>query len=182
MSKDEYAVMTLLKRLFGKGQPDPKMKLVPLYNQIVAKAREPHWYIEGQVPDSLDGRFDMVATILSLVLLRLEESKAHALDMARLTEVFVDDMDGQLREVGIGDMIVGKHLGQIMSAVGGRLGALRNAMGDHGALDDALVRNLYRGAPPLPEALTHTRQRLLHVESTLGAISPDILVEGDAKW
>jgi len=174
--------MTLLKRLFGNGQPDPKLKLVPLYNQIVAKAREPHWYIEGQVPDSLDGRFDMVATILSLVLLRLEERKAHALDMARLTEVFVDDMDGQLREVGIGDMIVGKHIGQIMSAVGGRLGALRNAMGDSDALDDALVRNLYRGVAPSAEALAHTRQGLLDVESALAAILPDNLVEGDAQW
>ena len=77
--------MTLLKRLFGNGQPDPKIKLVPLYNQIVAKAREPHWYVEGQVPDSLDGRFDMVATILSLVLLRLEERKAYGLHMARMT-------------------------------------------------------------------------------------------------
>jgi len=174
--------MTLLKRLFGNGQPDPKLKLVPLYNQIVAKAREPHWYIEGQVPDSLDGRFDMVATILSLVLLRLEESKAHALDMARLTEVFVDDMDGQLREVGIGDMIVGKHIGHIMSAVGGRLGALRNAMGDPDALDDALVRNLYRGVAPSAEALSHTRKGFLDVERALAAILPINLVEGDAKW
>lgn len=182
MSKDEFAVMTLLKRLFGNGQPDPKMKLVPLYNQIVAKARDPHWYVEGVVPDSLDGRFDMVATILSLVLLRLEESKDHALDMARLTEVFVDDMDGQLREVGIGDMIVGKHIGQIMSAVGGRLGALRNAMADHSALDDALVRNLYRSAAPSPDALAYTRQGLLDVERALGAQLPDMLIEGDAKW
>jgi cytochrome b pre-mRNA-processing protein 3 len=70
--------MTLLKRLFGKGEPDPKLKLIPLYNQIVAKAREPHWYIEGQVPDSIDGRFDMVAAILSLVLLRLEDSGSYA--------------------------------------------------------------------------------------------------------
>jgi cytochrome b pre-mRNA-processing protein 3 len=174
--------MTLLKRLFGNGQPDPKIKLVPLYNQIVATARQPHWYVEGEVPDSLDGRFDMVAAILSLVLLRLEESKAHALDMARLTEVFVDDMDGQLREVGIGDMIVGKHIGQIMSAVGGRLGALRTAMDDHSALDDALVRNIYRGVAPAPEALAHTRQGLIEVERALGSQLPDMLVEGDAKW
>ncbi len=174
--------MTLMKRLFGSGQPDPKLKLVPLYNQIVAKAREPHWYVEGQVPDSLDGRFDMVAAILSLVLLRLEESEAYALDMARLTEVFVDDMDGQLREVGIGDMIVGKHIGQIMSAVGGRLGALRTAMADNSTLDDALIRNLYRSVPPSPEALAHTRQALLDVERALGAQLPDMIVEGDAKW
>lgn len=174
--------MTFLKRLFGNGQPDPKLKLIPLYNQIVAKAREPHWYVEGQVPDSLDGRFDMVAAILSLVLLRLEESKAHALDMARLTEVFVDDMDGQLREVGIGDMIVGKHIGQIMSAVGGRLGALRSAMADHSTLDDAIVRNIYRSAAPSSEALAHTHQGLLAVERALGSQLPGMLVEGDAKW
>ena len=174
--------MTFLKRLFGNGRPDPKLKLVPLYNQIVAKARAPHWYVEGQVPDSLDGRFDMVATILSLVLLRLEEGKAYALDMARLTEVFVDDMDGQLREVGIGDMIVGKHIGQIMSAVGGRLGALRNALADNNLLDDIIVRNIYRSVAPSPEALAHTRQGLLDVERALGAQLPDMIVEGDAKW
>ena len=182
MSKDESAVMTFLKRLFGNGQPDPKLKLVPLYNQLVAKARAPHWYVEGQVPDSLDGRFDMVATILSLVLLRLEEGKAYALDMARLTEVFVDDMDGQLREVGIGDMIVGKHIGQIMSAVGGRLGALRNALADNNLLDDIIVRNIYRSVAPSPEALAHTHRGLLDVERALGAQLPDMIVEGDAKW
>jgi cytochrome b pre-mRNA-processing protein 3 len=174
--------MTLLKRLFGKGEPDPKLKLIPLYNQIVAKAREPHWYIEGQVPDSIDGRFDMVASILSLVLLRLEDGGDYALDMARLTEVFVDDMDGQLREVGIGDMIVGKHIGQIMSAVGGRLGALRSALADTAELDEAIVRNIYRGVAPEAGALAHTRQALLDVEHALEAQLPDMIVEGDAKW
>lgn len=174
--------MTLLKRLFGNSEPDPKIKLVPLYNQVVAKAREPHWYIEGQVPDNIDGRFDMVAAILSLVLLRLEGDKNHALDMARLTEVFVDDMDGQLREVGIGDMIVGKHIGQIMSAVGGRLGAFRDSLADPKMLDDVIVRNIFRGTAPAPDALAHVRQGLLAVERTLGSQLPDMIVDGDAKW
>lgn len=174
--------MTLLKRLFGNSEPDPKLKLVPLYNQVVAKAREPHWYVEGQVPDNIDGRFDMVAAILSLVLLRLEGDKNHALDMARLTEVFVDDMDGQLREVGIGDMIVGKHIGQIMSAVGGRLGAFRDSLADPKSLDDVIVRNIFRGAAPPPNALAHVRQGLLDVERALGSQLPDMIIEGDAKW
>jgi len=174
--------MTLLKRLFGNSEPDPKIKLVPLYNQVVAKAREPHWYIEGQVPDNIDGRFDMVAAILSLVLLRLEGDKNHALDMARLTEVFVDDMDGQLREVGIGDMIVGKHIGQIMSAVGGRLGAFRDSLADPEMLDDVIVRNIFRGTAPAPDALSHVRQGLLAVERALGSQLPDMIIEGDAKW
>lgn len=182
MSKDESAQMTLLKKLFGRGEPDPKLKLIPLYNQIVAKAREPHWYVEGQVPDNIDGRFDMVAAILSLVLLRLEDDKNHALDMARLTEVFVDDMDGQLREVGIGDMIVGKHIGQIMSAVGGRLGAFRDSLADTKMLDDVIIRNIFRGNAPAPQALAHVHQGLLSVERALGSQLPDMIVEGDAKW
>lgn len=174
--------MSLLKRLFGNTEPDPKLKLVPLYNQIVAKARELHWYVEGQVPDSIDGRFDMVAAILSLVLLRLEEDKARAQDMAHLTEVFVDDMDGQLREVGIGDMIVGKHIGRIMGALGGRLGAFREAMADPAKLDNVLLRNIYRSETADMAALAHVRQGLLDIERTLGTQLPESIVEGSATW
>lgn len=174
--------MSLLQRLFGNSGPDPKSKLVPLYNQIVATARLPHWYIEGQVPDSIDGRFDMVAAILTLVLLRLEDDPAHAQDMAHLTEVFVDDMDGQLREVGIGDMIVGKHIGKIMGAVGGRLGAFRDALADHAGLDPVILRNIYRSEYADPVALAHVRQGLFDVERALGSQLPEMIVEGTAKW
>lgn len=174
--------MSLLKRLFGNTEPDPKMELVPLYNQVVAKAREPHWYTEGQVPDSIDGRFDMVAAILSLVLLRLEEDPARGQDMAHLTEVFVDDMDGQLREVGIGDMIVGKHIGQIMGAVGGRLGAFREALANTAKLDEAILRNIYRSETADAAAVAHVHQGLLDVERTLGSQLPEMIVEGSAKW
>jgi cytochrome b pre-mRNA-processing protein 3 len=174
--------MSLLKRLFGNAGPDPKLKLVPLYNQIVANARLPHWYEEGQVPDSIDGRFDMVASILTLVLLRLEEDESRAQDMAHLTEVFIDDMDGQLREVGIGDMIVGKHIGKIMGAVGGRLGALREALANTMLLDEAILRNIYRDTAVDPAALAHVRQGLLDVERTLGSQLPETIVEGTAKW
>lgn len=175
--------MSLLKRLFGSGEPDPKLRLVPLYNQIVVHARAPHWYIEGQVPDSIDGRFDMIAAIFSLVLLRLEEAgQTHAQDMAHLTELLVDDMDGQLREVGIGDMIVGKHIGKLMGAVGGRLGAFREAMADPAKLDNAILRNIYRAETAETTALAHVRQGLLDVERALGAQLPEMIVGGTAKW
>jgi cytochrome b pre-mRNA-processing protein 3 len=174
--------MSLLKRLFGNAEPDPKLNLVPLYNQIVAKARLPHWYIEGQVPDSIDGRFDMIAAILSLVLLRLEDDKASAQDMAYLTEVFVDDMDGQLREVGIGDMIVGKHIGRIMGAVGGRLGAFREALAEPTKFDDVLLRNVYRSAAADPAALAHVHHALLEVRRALGTLLPANIVAGNATW
>jgi cytochrome b pre-mRNA-processing protein 3 len=174
--------MSLLKRLFGNSEPDPKSKLVPLYNQIVTKARLPHWYVEGQVPDSIDGRFDMVAAILTLVLLRLEEDPSRAQDMAHLTEVFVDDMDGQLREVGIGDMIVGKHIGKIMGALGGRLGAFREALTDNAGLDGVILRNIYRSEAADVAALAHVRQGLVDVESALGSQLSEMIVEGTATW
>lgn len=174
--------MTLLKRLFGSSAPDPKMKLVPLYNQIVAHARAPHWYEKGNVPDSLDGRFDMVAAVLALVLLRLEEADGQAQDMAYLTEVFVDDMDGQLRESGVGDVTVGKYMGKMMSALGGRLVAFRAGLTQSEALDEAILRNIYRSDTADPAALGHVRQGLLDIDRSLAAQLPEMIVEGNAIW
>jgi cytochrome b pre-mRNA-processing protein 3 len=174
--------MTFWKRFWGSTQADPKLQLLPLYNQIVAKAREPHWYETGQVPDSIDGRFDMIATLFSLVLLRLETEPLQAGNMAHLTEVLVDDMDGQLREVGIGDMIVGKHIGKIMGSVGGKITAFRDALADKGQLDDTIARNLYRGEAVDISAAVHVRQSLLTIEQALSEIAPNDLAAGNALW
>ena len=151
---------------------------LPLYNAIVARAREPHWYVEGAVPDTVDGRFDMIAAILSLVLLRLESDPSAAQPSARLTERFVDDMDGQLRELGVGDIVVGKHIGKMMAMLGGRLGAYRDGIAD-GHLDEALVRNLYRGVPPGSGAIGHTRASLLNLHGRLSATPAGVLIGGD---
>ena len=61
-----------LRKLF-KSEPDPREARRPLWNAIVATARQPHWYSEGGVPDTLDGRFDMISLILALVLHRIDE-------------------------------------------------------------------------------------------------------------
>ena len=150
---------------------------LPLYHAVVARARLPHWYVEGAVPDTVDGRFDMVAAVLALVLLRLEGEPAAAHDAARLTERFVDDMDGQLREIGIGDIIVGKHIGRMMAMLGGRLGAYRDGLGS-GKLGPALVRNLYRGAAPAPAALAHVEAALTALHRALAATPLAALIEG----
>ncbi|MGB5078376.1 MAG: ubiquinol-cytochrome C chaperone family protein [Sphingorhabdus sp.] len=174
--------MSLLQRLFGNSGPDPKLGRLDLYNQVVAKARGPHWYVEGQVPDTVDGRFDMVAIILTLVLLRLEQDNSHGPDMAHLTELFVDDMDGQLRELGIGDMIVGKHIGKMMGSLGGRLGAFRDAMVNTDQLDDVILRNLYRGDGPDKQGLAHVRAQITDLVGRLEANSADEIVKGSAQW
>ncbi|KQS03133.1 ubiquinol-cytochrome C chaperone [Sphingomonas sp. Leaf357] len=150
---------------------------LPLYTAVVARARAPHWYLDGQVPDSVDGRFDMIAAILGFVVLRLEQEPEGAATSAVLTERFVDDMDGQLREIGIGDVVVGKHIGKMMGMLGGRLGAYRAGLAGDG-IDAALVRNLYRGAAPAPAALAHVRDGLLAFRAKLDATPIADLAEG----
>jgi cytochrome b pre-mRNA-processing protein 3 len=74
---------------------DPDVAL-PLYDAVVARARQPHWYVEGQVPDTLDGRFDMIAAVLAMLLLRLEDDPDGTILSVQLTERFVDDIDAQI--------------------------------------------------------------------------------------
>ena len=134
--------MQWFAKLFGSRDEET----LPLYTAIIARARAPHWYEAGRVPDSIDGRFDMVATVLAFVLLRLEGDPVAAGPSAKLTERFVEDMDGQLREIGIGDVVVGKHIGKMMSMLGGRLGAYRDAV-----TADALDRLVQLGVDPCGE-------------------------------
>lgn len=167
--------MTLLSSLFSR--KDDRAPLRPLYAAVVDCARAPHWYLDGAVADSIDGRFDMVAAILALVLLRLD-----ALDMkveeTRLTELFIDDMEGQVRQIGFGDLIVGKQVGRMVGALGGRLDAYRAGLAGEAPLGEALVRNLYRGQAPADTALAHVETRLRAFAAGLDALAPDALLAG----
>jgi cytochrome b pre-mRNA-processing protein 3 len=135
--------MKLFDRLFGPGRDD-REAVRPLWHALVAAARRPRWFTEFGVADNVEGRFDMVSVILATVMLRLEPEPAFRGHVARLTELFVDDMDGQLRQAGVGDLVVGKHMGRLMSVLGGRLGALRAALalGDDEALAEVVRRNM----------------------------------------
>lgn len=168
--------MSLFKRLFSR-QPDPRHQLAPLYAAVVARGREPHWYLDGKVPDTQDGRFDMIAAVLSIVLLRLEKDDL-AQEGVWLTELFVDDMEAQLRQLGVGDVVVGKHIGRMMSALGGRLSAYRPALDKEDGLADALARNLYRGEPVEPAALAHVEQGLQALASAVAAQPAETLLSG----
>ncbi|MEO6388166.1 MAG: ubiquinol-cytochrome C chaperone family protein [Croceibacterium sp.] len=135
--------MNLLNRLFPS-KPDPREALRPLWHRTVELARDPVLYRDDGVADTVAGRFDMVTAMLAVVLLRMERDRVLAQETALLTELFVADMDGQLRESGVGDVVVGKHVGRLVSVLGGRLGAFREALADRGneALEAALTRNV----------------------------------------
>lgn len=168
--------MSFLDRLFGRR--DRRRALEPLYAAIVAAGRDPYWYRHGGVADSVDGRFDVIAALTALVLLRLEaEGEAGREPAVALTEAFIADMDASLRQIGIGDYVVGKHIGRLMSALGGRLGAFRQAAGDE-AFAAAIRRNLFDDAPPSEEAAARAAARLAGLREALAALPLAQLLEG----
>jgi len=167
--------MTLLSSLFSR--KDDRAPLRPLYAAVIERARAPHWYLDGAVADSIDGRFDMVAAILALVLLRLDALEMKV-EETRLTELFIDDMEGQVRQIGFGDLIVGKQVGRMVGALGGRLDAYRAGLAGDAPLGEALVRNLYRGQAPADAALAHVEARLRAFAAGLDALAGDALLAG----
>ena len=66
--------MSFLSRIFGSGRSD-RARMLPLYRAIVAEGRDPVWYRDGRVPDTIDGRFDVIAAVMALLLLRLEHEE-----------------------------------------------------------------------------------------------------------
>ena len=169
--------MSFLSRLFG--EKSQRARLRPLYAALVAAGRAPAWYAEGRVPDTVEGRFDMIASLLALVLLRLEQEGDKARrESVLLTELFIDDMDSSLRQMGIGDFVVGKHVGRLVGALGGRLDAFRNALAGGGDLGDAVRRNIFRDSPPSPEAVAFVAGGLERFAAGLAALPPEQLLGG----
>ena len=169
--------LSLLNRLFGETRQ--RAALDPLYRAIVAAGRDPAWYRDGAVPDTLDGRFDIIAALTALVLLRIEAGgEAGRGPSVLLTEIFIDDMAGTLRQIGIGDYVVGKHLGRMVSALGGRLSAFRPAYAGDAGFEGPARRNIFHESPPSAEALAFVAARLAHFSETLKAASLPALLDG----
>jgi cytochrome b pre-mRNA-processing protein 3 len=169
-----FVPMNLLARLF-RSRPDPHESLRPLWHRVVELSREPEWYATCGVADTVAGRFDMITAVLSLTLLRLERDGDCTPQCALLTELFVADMDGQLRESGVGDIVVGKHIGKLMASLGGRLGAYRAAFAGETSLTDAVRRNVTLLDGSGPEALA---ARLEALRARLDGTATEAILAG----
>ena len=169
--------MSLFARLFGT-RTDPRDQWRPLWHTIVEQARDPDWYRMCGVADTVEGRFDMVTLVLSLVILRMEREEDLAPHTALVTELFVEDMEGQLREAGIGDPTVGKKIGNLMSSMGGRLGSYRKALAneDRAALAEALQRNVTMAQEDEAYALA---ERMIRLHKRLERTTADQLRGGE---
>lgn len=121
-----------------------------LYNAAVAAARDPELYRALGVPDTLDGRFDMIGLSVVLLIRRLQSlpEPGPALAQAVFDAMF-GDMDQNLREMGVGDLAVGKRVRAMWEALHGRAQAYERALSsdDGAALETALARNVWRGSP-----------------------------------
>lgn len=116
-----------------------------IYAAALAAARRPALYRNFGVPDTLQGRFEMIALHLFAVLHRLMHDPGDDQELARLvSERFVDDMDGALREMGVGDLSVPKKMRALYGSFAGRIRAYASALKEGpGALADAVARNVF---------------------------------------
>ena len=119
-----------------------------IYAAVLAAARHPALYIGYGVPDTLQGRFEMVALHLFAVLHRLMHDPGDDPELARLvSESFVADMDGAFREMGVGDLSVPKRMRALYGSFAGRVSAYEHAIADEdGRLADAIARNVFPDA------------------------------------
>jgi cytochrome b pre-mRNA-processing protein 3 len=119
--------------------------IASLYGMIVAQARTPAFYQEYGVPDTVQGRFEMIVLHLVLLLRRLAEIPDRKLGQA-VFDLFCSDMDANLREMGIGDLAVPRSMQGIGEAFYGRQAAYGGALrGEPPALTAALRRNVFAG-------------------------------------
>src|ERR1700753_598204 len=120
-----------------------------LYSAAVAAAREPYLYATLGVPDTLDGRFDAIGVYVYLTIRRLTAAPEPGPTLAQAVfDAMFLDMDINLREMGVGDMSVGKRNRAMWEAFHGRSAAYAAAWDDPKALAAALARNLWRGGEP----------------------------------
>lgn len=155
-----------------------------VYDAIVAAARQPEYYADLGVPDTIDGRFDLIVLHAMLVMRRLRtEGEAGA----RLAQTVFDhmfrDMDRSLREIGIGDMSIGKHVKRMARAFYGR--AARYEQGLDGAdelLRDALAANLYRAGAAPETVLDEMVARVRAIDLALRQNSLSDITAGRIRW
>ncbi|MCR9214924.1 MAG: hypothetical protein NXI13_14495 [Proteobacteria bacterium] len=141
----------VFRKLFGR---DPVLdQAATLYSAIVEQSRQPAFYLEGAVPDTVDGRFEMISLHSFLVMRHLKGKgeAAQNLSQAVFDQMF-SDMDQSLREIGVGDLSVGKRVKEMAKVFYGRIVAYEAGLdGGEESLEEALRRDLYGTAENTPE-------------------------------
>ena len=164
--------------MLGWGQRRQQEVSEVLYGNAVEMAREPVFFAEHGVADTVDGRFDALALVVALIMRRLKDcgEAGHELSQQLFDTMFAD-MDLSLREMGAGDIGVAKRVRVMAEAFMGRLDAYASALdgGDRVALAAALQRNLLRGDSKAGEQLIDF---VLELEARIAGIERESLLRG----
>lgn len=169
-----------LKKIFSP--PAYQAEAYQAYAQIVAAARQPFFYAECEVPDTFDGRFDMVLLHLQLVIARLQHEPGSEMFVRALQEAFFADMDRGLREMGVGDTGVGKRVKNMAQAFYGRLQTYGQAAGDVAMLEGALRRNLYREAAVGGQSVRRVAEYILRSAELLRMQPAADIISGKVRF
>jgi cytochrome b pre-mRNA-processing protein 3 len=159
-------VIAQLRSFFSSSQ---KREAQELYITLVQQSRKPFFYTDCAVPDTLDGRFDVIVLHIYLMLRHLKEKTGQEMLSRLLQESLFADMDRSLREMGVGDTGVAKRVQTMSKAVYGRLEAYTKAWDKEAELSEALKRNVYRGNEVAPSALDALVQYMRGYEPVIAA-------------
>ncbi|KKB10263.1 hypothetical protein VE26_04415 [Devosia chinhatensis] len=154
-----------------------------VYNSIVAQSRQPVFYAQWMVPDTVTGRFDMISLNMALLFRRLRHGTPEAKAFSQAVfDLFFKDMDRSLREMGAGDLGVPKKIQKMGNIFFGLLAALNEAMdrNDPEALAGVIARNVFDG-----EDGPHVRALAAYVtaqDAALAAQSADQIIRGNMSF
>ena len=155
-----------------------------LYRALVEQARRTDFYLVCGVPDTVDGRFDMIALHAAILLRRLKRDREKT---AKLSQAVFDamftDMDQNLREMGVGDLVVGKRVKGMVKMFYGRLSAYETGLAEgNGILAQALRRNLFRKDEPRPRDVAAMADYLQREAASLDGQSAERLLAGEVSF
>jgi len=150
----------------------------PLFEALTEAARRPHWYLDGAVPDTLDGRFAMLATVTALALARIEREGESGNPVAvALTERFIEVMESEHRELGLGDPTLGKTVRKLVGMLARRTELWRSVGAGEENWKEATRESLYTDEPS-KKPLDHSADALASLNSRLLVTSLADLAKG----
>lgn len=167
----------MFRGLFARLTGDPK-RGQPLFDLAIAEARKLGWFVEGAVPDTINGRFAVLATIVALITVRLEKSgeEGERVSVA-LAERLVESLDVELREMGLGDPTLGKQVRGLVGSVGGRVERWRGLV-DSDEWSEEVRKGLYLEEEVGSDALRWSEAELRTFWQCLEATSIEDLAQG----
>ncbi len=155
-----------------------RMAALAAYGRIVERARDPSFYVAWAVPDTLDGRFELLALHAFLVLNRLKREPQAAEFAQELFDTMFADVDSALREMGAGDLGVGRRVKDMARGFYGRIAVYDRGLGAEAELLAALRRNLFGTAAPSDEQLDSAAAYVRRQVAALAAQSVAALTAG----